>query len=141
MPSGAVPTVGDIDQHQGLPVHLAPWRESPWLDPLEDFQVLPNAPEVEHATTSIDGRPDEHTVRARASIAFTDGTETIDAVGEGPSENEARRYAAQNALILLRTRAPYLAQSLDNRQAKNAKKRRQRARRNERRAAAAAAAA
>lgn len=139
MPSESVPTVEGKSHDQASSVLPTPWRASPWLDPLEDFQVLPNAPEVAHATTKIEGRSDPLTVQARASIAFTDGTDAIETVGVGPSENEARRYAAQNALIVLRTRAPYLAQSLDNRQAKNAKTRRQRARRKERRAAAAAA--
>jgi hypothetical protein len=74
-----------MSQHPDPPVRLAPWRARPWLDPLEDFQVLPNAPEIEHATTQIEGRPDEHTVRARASITFADGAEAIKAVGEGPA--------------------------------------------------------
>jgi hypothetical protein len=138
MPSGERSTVEHMSHSPSQIVSRAPWLERPWLDPLEDFQVIINAPEVEHATTSADRRTDSRTVQATASIAFADGTEAIKTVGEGPNENEARRYAAQNALIILRDRAPYLAQSLDNRQAKNAKKRRQRAKSRARRAAAAA---
>jgi alpha-D-ribose 1-methylphosphonate 5-triphosphate synthase subunit PhnG len=119
----------------------APWGQQPWLDPLEDFQCLENAPEVEHAQAVAD--PDAAGVlpMARASIAFTDGTPPIVAMGEGRVINEARRHAARNALIVLATQAPDLADSLQRRQAKNAKKRRHRAAARERRAQRAAATA
>jgi hypothetical protein len=113
----------------------APWRDAPWLDPLEDLQVLTNAPEVGVAVSVAEPIDGHRRCRGRATIAFTDGTTDIEAVGEAPSENEARRHAAQNALIVLRFRAPELADSLVRRQAKNADKRRRRRRAAERRAA------
>lgn len=128
---------------------VAPWREHAWLDPLEDFQVLENAPEVHAArsTAMVADDAGESTVAgavpvaAEARISFTDGTPEIVTVGEDRVPNEARRHAARNALIVLRTQAPALAYSLDRRQAKNADKRQRRAASRRRRAERASAAA
>ncbi|MEV4421058.1 hypothetical protein AB0L40_13905 [Patulibacter sp. NPDC049589] len=79
-------------------------------------------------------------VVAKARISFTDGTPEIVAVGEDLIANEARRYAARNALIVLRTQAPELAYSRDRRQAKNADKRQRRPASRRRRAERTAAA-